>query len=104
MKKLMVLIVGITTVINLHAQNVATRTTVFQVDLSDPKKLVSSAIPIINWITPTAETNYVGEARYKIKFEIESSAALKNITITIKDNAESASRGMLSIQPTTEEE
>jgi len=104
MKKLLVLIVGITTVFNLNAQNVATRTNAFQVDLSDQKKVISSVIPVINWITPTAEINYVGEARYKIKFEIESAAGLKSITIAIKDNAESVSRGMLSIEPTTEEE
>lgn len=104
MKKLLVLLVGITTAVSLRAQNVSTRTNEFQVDLSDPKKVVSSIIPVINWITPTAESNYAGETKYKIKFEIESTTPLKNITITIKDNAESGSRGMLSIEPTTEEE
>ena len=73
MKKLLVLLVGITTVFDLRAQNVSTRTNEFQVDLSDPKKVVAnSIIPVINWITPTAESNYVGETKYKIKFEIES--------------------------------
>ncbi len=88
----------------LWGQNVSTRTNEFQVDLSDPKKVASSIIPVINWITPTAESNYAGEAKYKIKFEIESSSPLKNITITIKETPESGSRGMLSIEPTTEEE
>jgi Caspase domain len=83
MKKLLVLLVGITTAVSLRAQNVSTRTNEFQVDLSDPKKVVSSVIPVINWITPTAESNYAGETKYKIKFEIESTAPLKNITITI---------------------
>lgn len=87
-----------------RSQNVSTRTNEFQVDFSDPKKLVSSVIPVINWITPTAESNYAGEAKYKIKFEIESSTPLKNISIIIKENPTSSSRGMLNIQPTTDEE
>src|SRR5882672_9913626 len=104
MKKLLVLLVGMTTAFNLVAQNVSTRTNEFQVDLSDPKRVVNSVIPVINWITPTAESNYAGETKYKIKFEIESTSPLKNITITIKESAESGSRGMLSIEPTTEAE
>jgi len=88
----------------LLGQNVTTRTNEFQVDFSDPTKQVSSIIPVINWITPTAESNYTGETKYKIKFEIESTTPLKNITITIKENPESGSRGMLNIQPTNEEE
>jgi hypothetical protein len=104
MKKLLVLLMGIMTVLSLRAQNVSTRTNEFQVDFSDPKKVVSSIIPVINWITPTAESNYAGETKYKIKFEIQSTAPLKSITITIKDNAEASSRGMMSIEPTTEEE
>ncbi|MBI1768722.1 MAG: caspase family protein [Bacteroidetes bacterium] len=104
MKKLLVLLVGIAAGFNLSAQNVSTRTNEFEVDFSDPKKLVYSVIPVINWITPTAESNYAGEQKYKIKFEIESSAPIKNIQITIKEAPESASRGMINIQPTTEEE
>src|SRR6185369_6926507 len=104
MKKLLVLLVGITTAFSLGAQNVSTRTNEFQVDLSDPKKVVSSVIPVIKWVTPTAESNYAGEAKFKIKFEVESSAALKNITISIKESVETASRGMLQIEPTTEAE
>jgi hypothetical protein len=104
MKKLLVLLVGITTAGGLHAQNVSTRTNEFQIDLSDPKRVANSVIPVINWITPAAESNYAGEAKYKIKFEIESTSPLKNVTITIKENAESGSRGMLSIEPTTEAE
>jgi len=104
MKKLLVLLVGITTALSLQAQNVSTRTNEFQVDMSDPKKVVSSIIPVINWITPTAESNYAGDVKYKIKFEIESSTPLKSITIMIKETLEMGSRGMLSIEPTTESE
>jgi hypothetical protein len=81
------------------AQNVSTRTNEFEVDFSDPKKLVSSTIPVINWITPVAETNYVQENKYKIKFEIESATPIKNITITIKETPEAGSRGSMKIEP-----
>lgn len=104
MKKLLFILICFVAGFNLSAQNVSTRTNEFEVDFSDPKKLANSVIPVINWITPTAETNFAGEQKYKIKFEIESSAPIKNIQITIKEAPESASRGMLNIQPATEEE
>ena len=104
MKKLLVILVGVAAGFNLTAQNVSTRTNEFEVDFSDPKKLANSVIPVINWITPTAESNYAGEQKYKIKFEIESSAPIKNIQIIIKESPESSSRGMLNVQPLTEAE
>lgn len=81
------------------AQTVSTRTNDFEVDFSDPQKLVNTTIPVINWITPVAEATYVQEGKYKIKFEIESTTAVKNIIIAIKETAESTTRGQLSIQP-----
>src|SRR5258708_18545878 len=104
MKKLLVILVGVAAGFNLTAQNVSTRTNEFQVDFSDPKKLANSVIPVINWISPTAESNFTGEQKYKIKFEIESSSPIKNIQIIIKESPESSSRGALSIQPETEAE
>jgi hypothetical protein len=99
MKSLLVLFAALTAVFNVHAQNVSTRTNEFEVDFSDPKKLITSTIPVINWITPTAETNYVQDTKYKIKFEVVSSAALKSVTISIKETLEAASRGSQSILP-----
>lgn len=87
----------------LQAQNVSSRTNSFEVDFSDPNKLVSSTIPVISWITPVAESNYSGENKYKIKFEIESDKPIKNIQIIIKESEESASRGMMSVQPEGDE-
>lgn len=89
---------------NAIAQTVSTRTNDFEVDFSDPKKLANTIIPVISWVTPVAETSYVGDAKYKITFIIESASPLKNITIIIKDSPESTSRGMQSIQPATEAE
>ncbi len=54
----------------LTAQNVSSRTNEFEVDFSDPKKLVYTTIPIINWVSPIPETNYAQEAKYKIEIEI----------------------------------
>lgn len=81
------------------AQNVATRTNEFEVDFADPNKKVNSTIPVINWITPEAETTYQQENKYKIKFEVESATPLKNVTISIKETAQAASRGTQTIQP-----
>jgi hypothetical protein len=87
--------------LNLKAigQTVTTRTNEFEVDFSDPKKLVSSTIPVINWITPVPETSFAQENKFKIKVEIESVSPLKNIVISIKQTMESATRGSMSIQP-----
>jgi hypothetical protein len=69
------------------------------VDFSDPKKLLTTTIPVVNWITPIAETNYAQENKYKIRVEIESDRPIKNITIYVKEDAGSASRGMTSVKP-----
>lgn len=85
-----------------HAQSVATRTNEFEVNFSNPAKLVNTTIPIINWISPVPETNYVAETRYKINVVIESTVPLKGVTISVKESEESANRGMASF-PVTEE-
>lgn len=81
------------------AQNVSTRTNEFEVDFADPNKKVNSTIPVINWITPEAETTYQQENKYKIKFEIESSTPIKNVTISIKEGTDAATRGTQTIEP-----
>ncbi len=81
------------------AQNVTARTNDFEIDFSDPTKLVTSTIPVINWITPVAETTYAQENKYKIKFSVESGTPIKNITLSVKENINSASRGTQSITP-----
>jgi hypothetical protein len=83
----------------LMAQNVSTRTNEFEVDFSDPKKLVNTTIPVINWVTPVAETNYAQENKYKIKVEVESDKPIKSITIYVKEDENAASRGMTSMKP-----
>jgi hypothetical protein len=86
-------------VASLTAQNISTRTNEFEVDFSDPKKLVYTTIPVINWISPVPETNYAQEMKFKIEIEIQSDKPLKNITIYIKENELTASRGMTTVKP-----
>src|SRR3990170_8184975 len=83
----------------LMAQNVSTRTNEFEVDFSDPRKLMYTTIPVINWIAPVPETNYAQEMKFKIQIEIQSDKPLKDITIYIKENELTASRGMTTIKP-----
>ena len=87
-----------------RAQNVTTRTNDFEVDFSDPKKLVNTTIPVINWIAPVPETNYSQEMKFKIQIEIQSDKPLKDIIIYIKENETTSSRGMTSLKPQPGEE
>lgn len=88
----------------VQSQNVSTRTNEFEVDFSDPKLLVKSTIPVINWITPIPETSYVQDSKFKIRVEFASVTPLKNITISIKETIEAASRGTLAIHPEGQEQ
>jgi hypothetical protein len=83
----------------VNAQNVTARTNEFEVDFSDPKKSVTTTIPVINWITPVPETNYAQENKFKIKIEVESDRPIKDITIFIRENESTTSRGQTSVKP-----
>lgn len=95
-RNFLTLVLTILCINGLMAQNVSTRTNEFEVDLS---KSVNTTIPVISWVTPIAETNYAQENKYKIKVEIESDKPIKNITIYIKEDEGTASRGMTSVKP-----
>jgi hypothetical protein len=82
------------------AQNVTTRSSEFEVDFSDPNKLVTTTVPVINWVLPMPETSYVQDSKYKIKFEVVSSTPLISVTISAKQTLETASRGSQTIKPT----
>jgi hypothetical protein len=96
---LSVLLTG-ATIANVWGQNLSTRSSEFEVDFSDPKKLVNSTVPIINWAIPIPETSYVQASKFKIKVDVQSASPLKGVTINIKQTAETASRGSQMIQPT----
>lgn len=99
MKKLFFGVVWILCGIGAYAQNVSSRTDEFEVDLSDPKKLVNSTLPTITWLTPAAETLYVQESKVKIKFEVASASPLKNAIISIKETVSASTRGTTAVQP-----
>ncbi len=83
----------------MKAQNVTSRSSEFEVDFSDPNKLVTTTVPVINWTLPIPETSYVQDSKFKIKFLVESPSPLKSVTINIKQTIETASRGSMAIQP-----
>ncbi len=104
MKKIVIVLpILIAIAIAGRSQNVSTRSSEFEVDFSDPKKLASTTVPTINWAAPIPETSYVQDNKFKIKFEVNSSSPLKGVTINIKQTAETASRGSLTIQPKEDE-
>ena len=89
--------------VRVQAQTVTARTNNFEIDLSDPNKKVNTSMPVINWVTPVAETSYVQDGKYKIKFGIESVTPLKNIVLSIKSTTQTEVRGNQNIQPKEEE-
>jgi len=98
--KLSVVLLALVIVGQLQAQNVSTRTSEFEVDFSDPKNLAFATIPVINWITPTAESSYASEKKFNIKVEVESEKPIKSITISIKEGeTNAATRGTQTITP-----
>ncbi|HEY0652319.1 MAG TPA: caspase family protein [Chryseosolibacter sp.] len=84
---------------NAMAQNVSARTAEFDVDLSDPKKQMFSTVPSIQFILPMAEMNYSQESKFKIKLDVESDREIKDVTIYVKENEVTASRGQTSVKP-----
>lgn len=96
-------LIGSIAVGNIAAQNVSTRTNTFEVDFSDPKKNLTTTIPVVKWIVPTAEITYAQESKYTIKFDVESKTPIKNIAIAIKQSLGEAPRGVLNIQPTVDQ-
>ncbi|MFZ5998911.1 MAG: caspase family protein [Bacteroidota bacterium] len=82
---------------SLSAQNVQTRSSEFEVDFSDPKNLVTTTVPVINWQSPIPETSYVQETKFKINLEVISKTAIKSLTIAIKQSLDTESRGVLRV-------
>lgn len=86
-------------VTSADAQSVTSRTNDFEIDFSDPKKLVKSTVPTINWIIPAIETSYVQDTKFKLKFVVVSKSPIKSVTLSVKETIETASRGSQAIIP-----
>lgn len=87
----------------VQAQNVSSRSNEFEVDFSDPGKLINSVIPTIQWMEPLAENLYTENNKVKIKFAVKSEKPIKVITLTAKETEDSAVRGASSITPEEDE-
>jgi hypothetical protein len=85
-------------IFSLQGQNVTTRSSEFEVDFSNPKNLVTTKVPMINWALPIPETSYVQEPKFKIKVNVVSSSQFKKITLNLKESAEGANRGSLNVE------
>ncbi len=101
--KTLIFLFGFLGAFGLFAQNVSSRSQAFEIDLSDPKRAINSAIPTVSWISPIPETNYVQEAKFKVSFEVHSAAAIKGVTINIRENELASTRGSLPLEPKPEE-
>lgn len=100
-KKLTILALVVCAMSFTHAsaQNVSSRSNVFELDINSSKKLPNSSVPVITWQTPIPETSYSQEQRFKIKFTVEASTAIKKVSINIKDYNTNEKRGTLVLLP-----
>lgn len=86
------------------AQNLSTKSNDFKVDLSDPKNLKETSVPLIQWITPVNETVLLREPKLPLTIEITSSVAIKEVNLTIKEKNQTGMRGSQSIKPKSDEQ
>ena len=84
--------------VNAVAQNVTTRTSQYEIDLADPGKNVNSTFPVVSWIAPSDENTFLHGNEYVVKFAVESSAAITNVTISIKPSPDAAPKVSQSIK------
>src|ERR1044071_3209494 len=80
------------------AQDVTNRTNQYELDLADPSKKINSTFPIVNWIAPNDETTFLHGNEYVVKFAVESSSAITNVTISIKPAPDAAPKVSQSIK------
>lgn len=93
---LVVYVMGFT---QAFAQNVSSRSNVFELDINASKKLANSSVPAIIWQAPIPEISYTQEQRFKIKFTVEASTEIKKVSINIKDYNTNEKRGTLVLLP-----
>lgn len=77
-------------------QNVSSRTEKFGLST---KNEVTSTVPMVTWMTPIPEVSYTPEARYKIKFVVETTTPIKGITISIRESLLAEARGSMMVKP-----
>ena len=81
------------------SQSVSTKSNNFSVDLTDPKNLKNTSVPIITWITPLNETVFHREGKLPVRVSIQSPVAIKTVGVSIRDKNQGESRGNMMITP-----
>jgi hypothetical protein len=81
------------------SQNLSIKSHAFTVDMSDPKKLKDTSIPLIAWISPANETVFHRGDRLPVKVEITSPLPIKSVSISIREKSLAESRGSTMINP-----
>src|ERR1041385_9219517 len=79
------------------AQDVTNRTSQYEIDLADAKT-INSTFPVVSWIAPNDETTFLHGNEYVVKFVIESTSAITNVTISIKPAPDAAPKVSQSIR------
>src|SRR5690349_12120560 len=81
------------------AQSVTNRTSQYEIDLATSKS-VNSTFPIVSWIAPNQddETTFLHGNEYVVKFAVESTSAITNVTISIKPAPDAAPKVSQSIK------
>lgn len=97
-------VLAVLSISGLVAQSVSTGTNEFELDLSDPKKLMHTTIPVIRWITPIAEMSYSHESTFRISMVVECSQPIKSVTLALREKENMPHRGMTSVLPETGQE
>jgi len=82
-----------------HAQKANAHSDEFSVDLSDPKNLKDSSVPLIHWQAPLNETIFLREAKLFIRVEITSPTPLKTINLVVREKSAAAVRGSQILTP-----
>lgn len=81
------------------SQSVSAKSNNFSVDLTDPKNLKNTSVPIITWIMPLNETVFHREGKLPVRVSIQSPVAIKIVGVSIRDKNQGESRGNMVITP-----
>src|SRR5579872_6425994 len=102
MKKIFLLFAMTGWVIHSQGQSFNSKSNAISLDYSDPKKNFATTLPKITWQTPYNETVFLKEGKISVEITVESKTPLKNIQLTVVDQASQEVKGTIAI-PVTEE-
>ncbi|QOI97904.1 MAG: caspase family protein [Flammeovirgaceae bacterium] len=75
----------------LYGQTISAKTNKVSVDFTNAKNDTNSSFPKINWITPVNETVFQKDAKFEVKFNIESRDPLVKVTVNVREKDSSPS-------------